>query len=66
MCSSDLVKESAACFVADKDALTNLTREVLALLGDWARCEKLSERIGKLGRPNAAQDIVAELETLMA
>ena len=61
-----LVKESAACLVADKDALTNLTREVLALIGDRARCEKLSERIGKLGRPNAAQDIVAELETMMA
>lgn len=61
-----LVKQEAACMIADGDARANLTKEVLALLSDHNRCEKLSERIGKLGRPNAAQDIVMELEALIS
>ena len=61
-----LVREDAACMIADKDARASLTKEVISLLGDRERCEKLSERIGKLGKPNAAQDIVTEIETLIA
>ena len=61
-----LVNVQAAFMIADTDAHKNLTREVLALIGDRTRCEKLSEQIGKLGRPNAARDIVDELETLIA
>ena len=61
-----LVREEAACMIADKDAKVKLTSEVLGLLNDRARCERLSERIGKLGRPNAAKDIVTEIEKLIA
>ncbi len=61
-----LVKEDAAVLIADKDAREKLTDEVLALLADHARCERLSERIGTLGRPNAAKDIVNEIEKLIA
>lgn len=61
-----LVKQEAACMITDQDARANLTKEVLALLSDHSRCANLSERIGKLGRPNAAQDIVMELEALIS
>lgn len=61
-----LVKENAAVMIADKDARERLTGEVLTLLGDRARCERLSERIASLGRPNAAQDIVHEIEKMIA
>lgn len=60
-----LVKEDAACMIADKDARVQLAKEVLDLLGDARRCEKLSERIGTLGRPEAARDIVTEIEKLI-
>lgn len=60
-----LVREEAACMIADKDAKVKLTAEVLGLLEDRARCERLSERIGTLGRPNAARDIVLEIEKLI-
>lgn len=60
-----LVKEEAACMIADKDARVQLTKEVLDLLGDARRCERLSERIGTLGRPEAARDIVTEIEKLI-
>jgi len=61
-----LVRENAACMVADKDAKVKLTTEVLALLNDRARCERLSERIGTFARPNATGDIVNEIEKLIA
>jgi UDP-N-acetylglucosamine--N-acetylmuramyl-(pentapeptide) pyrophosphoryl-undecaprenol N-acetylglucosamine transferase len=61
-----LVREEAAYMIADKDARVKLTEEVMGLLNDRARCERLSERIGKLGRPQAAKDIVAEIEKLIA
>lgn len=60
-----LVKEEAASMIADKDARVHLTKEVLDLLGDVRRCERLSERIGTLGRPEAARDIVTEIEKLL-
>ena len=61
-----LVNEQAAIMITDKDARTQLTGEVLSLLGDAQRCSKLSERIGTLGRPEAARDIVIEIEKLIA
>lgn len=61
-----LVNQQAAWMIADKDARATLTTEVLALLKDHQRCLELSERIGRLGRPNAARDIVTEIETLIA
>jgi UDP-N-acetylglucosamine--N-acetylmuramyl-(pentapeptide) pyrophosphoryl-undecaprenol N-acetylglucosamine transferase len=60
-----LVREEAACIIADSEARVKLTPEVLSLLNDRARCERLSERIGTLGRPNAARDIVNEIEKLI-
>ncbi len=61
-----LVKEDAATMIADQEAKAKLTAEVLALLNDNSRCQHLSERIGTLGRPNAARDIVNEIEKLIA
>lgn len=60
-----LVKEEAASMIADKDAKTMLTKEVISLLNDTARCQRLSERIGTLGRPRAAEEIVTEIEKLL-
>lgn len=61
-----LVREDAAVMIADKDAPSALVPEVMALLGDAARCQRLSDRIGTLGRPDAARDIVTEIEKLIA
>lgn len=61
-----LVKQNAALMVTDADARVRLIRDAIALLGDRQQCEQLSERIGRLGRPQAAQDIVTEIETLIA
>lgn len=61
-----LVKEDAACIISDKDAPARLTEEVLALLNDTDRCQRLSEQISLFGRPNAAKDIVNEIEKLIA
>lgn len=61
-----LVKEEAASMISDKEAPAKLTEEVLALLNDTDRCQRLSERIGTMGRPNAAKDIVNEIEKLIA
>jgi len=61
-----LVKEDAAFMIPDREAVSNLTAAVLDLLNDHERCERLSERIGKLGRPDAASDIVNEIEKLLA
>ena len=60
-----LVREEAACMIADRDAMEKLIKEVIKLLGDEQRCLQLSERIGKLGRPHAAADIVTEIENLI-
>ena len=60
-----LVKEDAACMIEDKDAKEKLIEEVIKLIGDEKRCQKLGERIGKLGRPEAASDIVKEIEKLL-
>ncbi len=61
-----LVRVDAACMVADQEAKGKLTAEVLALLNDGDRCRRLGERIATFGRPNAAKDIVNEIEKLIA
>ncbi len=61
-----LVRVDAACMVADQEAKGKLTAEVLALLNDGERCRRLGERIATFGRPNAAKDIVNEIEKLIA
>lgn len=60
-----LVKQDAAVMIPDNDARAKLIGDAISLLGDRQRCEQLSERIGKLGKPHAAQDIVNEIETLL-
>lgn len=64
--ASALVKENAAVMIADKDAVVMLADAALALLHDNDRSRKLSENIGRLGRPQAAEHIVNEIEKLIA
>jgi UDP-N-acetylglucosamine--N-acetylmuramyl-(pentapeptide) pyrophosphoryl-undecaprenol N-acetylglucosamine transferase len=60
-----LVDKDAAVMIADKDAEKLLVDEVLKLLFDHQRAQKLSENISKLGRPNATNDIVNEIDKLI-
>ncbi len=53
-----LVENQAALLIKDADSKTELLKETFKLLGDNARLKSLSENIRKLGRPNAAKDIV--------
>lgn len=61
-----LVNEQAAVLIKDEEAAEHLVNEALTLLYDAGRCRKLSENIGRLGKPNAAIDIVHEIEQLIA
>ncbi|MFZ6002196.1 MAG: undecaprenyldiphospho-muramoylpentapeptide beta-N-acetylglucosaminyltransferase [Bacteroidota bacterium] len=61
-----LVNEQAAVLIKDVEAGEKLVNEALTLLYDGPRCKKLSENIGRLGKPNAAVDIVQEIEKLIA
>ncbi len=60
-----LVKEDAAILVRDGVAREVLVDEVVKLLYDLQRCEALSKNIGKLGKPNATEEIVDEIEKLI-
>jgi UDP-N-acetylglucosamine--N-acetylmuramyl-(pentapeptide) pyrophosphoryl-undecaprenol N-acetylglucosamine transferase len=60
-----LVNKQAAQLVADKDARNTLVDEVLKLIFDEQRAAKLSENISKLAKPNAANEIVDEIEKLI-
>ncbi len=60
-----LVKEDAAILVRDGVAREILVDEVVKLLYDLQRCEVLSKNIGKLGKPNATEEIVDEIEKLI-
>lgn len=53
-----LVDNQAALLIKDSDSKEQLFKETYRLLGDKQRLESLSENIRKLGRPNAAKDIV--------
>ncbi len=53
-----LVDNQAALLIKDGDSKDNLLKETFNLLFDKPRLELLSENIRKLGRPNAAKDIV--------
>jgi len=53
-----LVDNQAALLIKDSDSKDILLKETLNLLGDKPRLKSLSENILKLGRPNAAKDIV--------
>lgn len=59
-----LVNNNAALLVKDMEALDTLVPNALELMNDPAKCEALSTEIGKLGKPNATQHIVDELEKI--
>ena len=60
-----LVKEGAAVLIPDPQAREKLVIEALKLLHDEQRCANLSAHIGRLGKPNAALDIVEKIENLV-
>ena len=53
-----LVENQAALLIKDADSKSELLIETFKLLADKPRMKSLSENIKKLGRPNAAKDIV--------
>lgn len=53
-----LVENQAALLIKDADSKSELLKETFKLLDDKQRLKSLSENIKKLGRPNAAKDIV--------
>lgn len=61
-----LVNEDAALLVKDKDAKSNLISEALSLLSDKSRQKVLSENIKLLAKPNAAENIVREIISLVS
>lgn len=60
-----LVNEHAAIMIRDSEAKEKLVSQAMDLLNDHNRCKQLSENIGKLGKPHAAEDIVTEIEKLL-
>ena len=60
-----LVDKHAAIMITDKDAREKLVDEALKLLFDEQRADRLRENIRKLGRPQATEDIVNEIEKLI-
>jgi UDP-N-acetylglucosamine--N-acetylmuramyl-(pentapeptide) pyrophosphoryl-undecaprenol N-acetylglucosamine transferase len=60
-----LVNEGAAVMIKDAEAKNRLVNEALTLLYDASQCKRLSENIGRLAKPNAAVEIVEEIEKLI-
>jgi UDP-N-acetylglucosamine--N-acetylmuramyl-(pentapeptide) pyrophosphoryl-undecaprenol N-acetylglucosamine transferase len=60
-----LVNEQAAMMIKDAEAGSQLIDTALKLLYDEAQCQKLAENIAKLGKPNATEEIVNEIEKLI-
>lgn len=60
-----LVNANAAILVRDADAPTQLVEEAMRLIYDVARCEELRYNITKMAKPNAAEEIVSEMEKLI-
>jgi UDP-N-acetylglucosamine--N-acetylmuramyl-(pentapeptide) pyrophosphoryl-undecaprenol N-acetylglucosamine transferase len=60
-----LVSKQAAWIVKDADAHLELMNKALALLNDEAECSRISENLKKMGIPNAAEKIAAEVIDLM-
>lgn len=59
-----LVNKNAAVLIKDTEATDKLIPEALALLSDAEKCNELSLNIASLGRPNATEDIVNQLEKI--
>ena len=60
-----LSNENAAVVIPDGEAKEKLVTEALKLLYDEQRCSKLKDNIGRLGKPDAARQIVEEIEKLI-
>lgn len=60
-----LVKAEAAIMIKDSEAMKRLVDEALKLLYDKDRADRLGNNMSKLGKPNAANAIVDEIEKLM-
>jgi len=60
-----LVEKEAAVLVRDSESVSNLVREAIDLVNDKNRCEILSVNIRKLATPNATEDIVDVISTLL-
>jgi UDP-N-acetylglucosamine--N-acetylmuramyl-(pentapeptide) pyrophosphoryl-undecaprenol N-acetylglucosamine transferase len=60
-----LASKDAAIMVKDKDAGESLVETALKLIFDEQRAHKLSERIAMLAKPQATEDIVTEIESLL-
>ncbi len=56
--AQSLVDNQATLLIKDADSKEYLLKETFILLSDKPRLKSLSENIKKLGRPNAAKDIV--------
>ena len=60
-----LVNKNAAVLVKDADAKSELMNALNTLLGDEAKIEELKKNIALLAKPNAAEEIVNEIEKLV-
>lgn len=60
-----LVRQDAALMIKDSEAREKLIAEALSLLNDTDRCVKLSNNIAAMGKPDAAVNIVKEIEKLI-
>ncbi|NOT74094.1 MAG: undecaprenyldiphospho-muramoylpentapeptide beta-N-acetylglucosaminyltransferase [Cyclobacteriaceae bacterium] len=60
-----LVNENAAILITDIKAKAELVQSAIKLLHDQKSCEELSENIARLGKPQAAEEIVTEIEKLL-
>ena len=60
-----LVNKNAAILIKDIEAKEKLMPEAIKLLSDNAKSEELSKNIAELGKPNATQEIVNQLESLI-
>lgn len=60
-----LVNEQAALMIKDVDAGSLLIDSALKLLHDESQCKRLATNISKLGKPNASEQIVNEIEKLI-
>lgn len=60
-----LVRQDAAVLITDNEAREKLITEALSLLNDTDRCVKLSSKIAAMGKPDAALNIVKEIEKLI-
>ncbi len=60
-----LVNEQAAMMIKDVDAGSQLIDAALKLMYDEQQCQKFAENITKLGKPNATEEIVNEIEKLI-